>query len=91
MLQTLYVFIVHRPHAPLSETFIHLRRGLRPHQCAIGSKAFEVLAQQFLHTLSATNERHQHEDTPEHAEAREERATLVASQRVENLSICIYI
>ena len=90
-LQTLHVLVLHIPSTPLAKTLVSLCGRLCPNHSTIGSEPFEVLIEQFLHTLSATNQRHQHEDTPKHPEARQERTTLVARQRIENLSICIYI
>ena len=89
--QPLHILVVHRPHTSLAETLICLGGGLCPHHSRVGGKAREVLLQQFLQSLTATHQCHEHEHTPEHAEARQERAALVARQGVEHLAITVYI
>ena len=89
--QALYVLLVHRPPAALAESLIGFCRLLCPYEGGVGGEAGEVLVELLLQAVAASDESHQHEHAPEHAEARQETPALVPRQRVENLSVTVYI
>ncbi len=89
--QPLDVAIGQSPGAPLAEAVVGLGGRLWEEDETVGGETLEVGRQQILQALSAAHERHQHEDAPEHAEARQQGARLVAGDGVEDLAVSVYV
>ena len=89
MAQSYDVLGVHAPFPALVEAPVCLGGGLCPDDRGVGGKSREVVLQHFPEPLSATAQRDEHEDSPEHAKAREQTAALVARDGVEYLLVCI--
>ena len=91
LLQTVNILIVHAPPASFAESLIGFGSLLSTYHNGVLSKALKVLFEHFLQSLSASHQGYEHEYSPEHAESSEEASRLVASNRVDYFSICIYI
>ena len=84
MTQALYIRKFQVPPASFPETFIRFSRLLRNQKSRVRGKAFKLGTHSLLHSLSATDECHQHEDTPEYTECRQQTSRLVSCNRDED-------
>ena len=57
----------------------------------VGGESLELSFQLLLQPVATSDKAHEHEHTPEHAEACEQRAALVACQRVDDFAICVEV
>ena len=89
--QTLNIREFQIPPTSFPETFIRLSRLLRNQESRIRGKAFELGTHSLLHPLPATDKRHQHEDTPEYTECRQQASRLVSCNRDEDFLTRVYI
>ncbi len=89
--QSLHVLVGHRPLPSLSKAMIRLGGGVRENHSRVCGKAGKLLCQRLLQSVASTYQRHEHEQSPEHAEARKQRAALVARQGIENFAKAINV
>ncbi len=91
LLQAVHIAVFQLPGSALLESFVWLRGFIGKQHNGIGGKTVKILAQKVFQPVAATNEKQQHEESPEDAKAREETPPLVSQQRVRNFPICVCI
>ena len=79
------------PIASLLIAFVRLGGQTGNHKSGIGGKALDIAAQSVVETVAASQQNHQNEYAPEHAECRQQTSGLVPGNRLPNLVYIVYI
>ena len=89
--QALHVAKMQGEATPLAQSLVGFGGGLGPNHGRVGGKTGKVLLEHLPQPPATSQQHHQHQHAPEHAEAREQAAALVTGKRVQYLVIGVQV